>query len=865
MSADADLDRFRHRLPYASEIYGVCQPLLGWRGRQCGERVDRERIDNWRRLQVRMTADSLLAGVAAEQPQPLGPDAPLPPRIPDWLGTAVSSRVVAAINEFQTSNGGVPPATVAQWAQVLAAAQIEELVAQTGKANPSETRLITGDTPGATAPLGESVAGGTLLWFGRNQLAQRMLPAVFLRPPSWNKASSFVDPIASFGSEKAQMVLSPIAVLHLFHEYFFEFDTFLGSPVGHVWVSPGGTLELFEVNTRRALTERQVEQALEVVRRSETTTTTQDELSDAIKQDNQESTNLGITAHAGGNWGVFQAEGSTSYSVASTAATASEAAHKQMRQQSERLATEIRRSLKTTFRSTLEVQDTSSRRHVIQNPTDRLQNYELRRKMRQVGVQVQHLGVQLCWQVYIDDPGAELGIAELVHVAKTGDLAAAIDPPEAPTILPAKDEQVTVQFDLEPSDADDENDWNHGVAGDDRIVWEREYPATPPAPGYTLAAVREVRIEKVDPGEDQPRVGPRYTPLPPDRFRISLDSVNFNEQPAIRFVVKLIWNPPDQSAAFDAYKAKVAEFTERQQRAAHAEYVEAIRERIKLASNVPPRSSDDLRQEERTVVFRRLIRQLSAAEPNQEPHVTAELTRSLFDVDRMLYFVAAEWWRPRARFRQQVAPAPPGATPGLAIPGAITATIENASVPRVEPPVTPGDTVSWGGADAAGRDNYLITEDSQPAPMGASLGWLLQLDGDAHRNAFLNSPWVKAVIPIRFGHEAAALDWLTKAHVEGTPSLDQDLYAGPEPELRGPEGAPNTIRRALEIVAHTIADQNTNVQNVLQTEKVFTEGFDPLEGGFRAPEPFEVFDQWIEVLPTDQVVAVEYDPAAHGA
>jgi hypothetical protein len=46
---------------------------------------------------------------------------------------------------------------------------------------------------------------------------------------------------------------------------------------------------------------------------------------------------------------------------------------------------------------------------------------------------------------------------------------------------------------------------------------------------------------------------------------------------------------------------------------------------------------------------------------------------------------------------------------------------------------------------------------------------------------------------------------------------------------------------------------------------VFTEGFDPLEGGFRAPEPFQIFDQWIEILPTDQIAAVEYDPTLHGA
>ncbi len=49
----------------------------------------------------------------------------------------------------------------------------------------------------------------------------------------------------------------------------------------------------------------------------------------------------------------------------------------------------------------------------------------------------------------------------------------------------------------------------------------------------------------------------------------------------------------------------------------------------------------------------------------------------------------------------------------------------------------------------------------------------------------------------------------------------------------------------------------------LPTEKVFETGFDPI-GGFQAagPQPFAVFSQWLEVVPTDQIVAVEvkYDP-----
>jgi hypothetical protein len=45
----------------------------------------------------------------------------------------------------------------------------------------------------------------------------------------------------------------------------------------------------------------------------------------------------------------------------------------------------------------------------------------------------------------------------------------------------------------------------------------------------------------------------------------------------------------------------------------------------------------------------------------------------------------------------------------------------------------------------------------------------------------------------------------------------------------------------------------------LPGEKVFENGFNPLEGSFSPNEnPLNVFSQWTEILPTDQLVAVEY-------
>ena len=83
-----------------------------------------------------------------------------------------------------------------------------------------------------------------------------------------------------------------------------------------------------------------------------------------------------------------------------------------MRQQTEKLSTEIRTNFKSTFKTTSETTDTSSKRYVLSNSTSELINYELRRKMRQVGVQVQDIGTYLCWQTYVDDPGKHLGISK---------------------------------------------------------------------------------------------------------------------------------------------------------------------------------------------------------------------------------------------------------------------------------------------------------------------------------------------------------------------------------------------------------------------------------------------------------------------
>jgi hypothetical protein len=344
----------------------------------------------------------------------------------------------------------------------------------------------------------------------------------------------------------------------------------------------------------------------------------------------------------------------------------------------------------------------------------------------------------------------------------------------------------------------------------------------------------------------------------------------------------------------DANNKNRKTYTEQKKQAFQEALFKSIRERVKLASNIQPRDFADLREEERIVVYRNLIRQLLtvASISSDDPHVRhvfSEVVESMFGMDDMLYFVSPDWWMPRKQVTSVET------LRGLGLYDSQNRSLfeEGRSDSLME-----ADVVRWGGARAAREDNYYITEDSAPAKLGSSLGWLLQLDGDNFRNAFLNAPWVKAVIPIREGHEWKALDWLSSSTVESSDGLNdlyQEAFPGeidgmitelqqyadwPDPAL-GPRYenlTPDefTILDAIRYVIVKIREKQAAAQkkvppglSYLPTDQVFEHGFDPLQGGFRAdPQdpnskgPFEVFDQWIEVLPTDQIVpvAVKYDP-----
>ncbi len=97
-------------------------------------------------------------------------------------------------------------------------------------------------------------------------------------------------------------------------------------------------------------------------------------------------------------------------------------------------------------------------------------------------------------------------------------------------------------------------------------------------------------------------------------------------------------------------------------------------------------------------------------------------------------------------------------------------------------------------AGPTGLDDYAVgwanpmdgpggtTTSSPPTPLrpGRAARWAgsCSSTGSTQRNAFLNAPWVEAVVPIRPGKELAALNWLSDPSIEGAEGLDDGYQPG---------------------------------------------------------------------------------------
>lgn len=753
MKDKLNFDQYKGILPYSSEIFGVYQPMIGWKSNRIVSRLKRSLFDKQnillqiaaRNFKEVITDFSPRTGDLWECHIDIGIEAgtlrPSVELVKDYSSIVMQNisknlpidrfptkkewdNLMGKLNDTNDRNLESILNTVERHYEYIYNQECQKLKSGSDYLNNVTTapekldQLIMSIRQSINE---ESILAGTLLNMIKNKMYSN-LETIFYQKTTidilnTNKQISDLlsddDPFLTIDPKNdiKNVSLSPLGVVHLFRQYFFELDTFLGTPVSHVWLSPGSTVELIEVSTRREYTEKIIEISNESVVKTEKSNTNQDDISDAIKQENKSDVKLGASATVNQSWGTGNASATASLNLDNTQQTAREHTHKRMRQQSEKLSTEIRQNYKSTFKTITEITDTSSKRFLLNNTTNELINYEFRRKMRQVGVQVQDIGTYLCWETFVNEPGRELSLANLVHIAKPADLVTVPDQTQIP-IPPNQMIPITCNA-----------VWDFPDTWMTKILAPLGLMTLPPAPdgfepiGNDGDFIPLVQVSAT--GANFKGVWDRFVgQLSNNKTQLLLfkdlreDSLNHKDR--VDFVLggALEYTPTKDKkediakankATFEAGKAANAE----NQRKSKEAFVKAAKERIEFASNINTRKYEDLREEERIIVYRNLISDLmsealyklpESKENNRNRHVLSALINSIFDIDKMLYFVAPEWWKPRIHSRIN-----------------INLTGENLT--------------GWSDQNLRPA-NYYITENSKYAKMGSSLGWLLQLDGD---------------------------------------------------------------------------------------------------------------------------------------
>jgi hypothetical protein len=579
--------------------------------------------------------------------------------------------------------------------------------------------------------------------------------------------------------------LSPIGIAHFYRQLYFNAEEGFGPIEQAFTVAPLETLEVVYETVRKQIHEEIMEIGLEQISESATEEKNTDEVSDKVSTMIQRDTSAAMSANVSGSVGVWQAGASANASFKNSGQRSREQTSRRLKEVTTRAAERITKTFKVTTRDVEELTTTNLTRRIIRNDSAQPVSYGLRRVLRRVKVKVQDLGPRLVWQLYVRTPGKGLARSKFVHFRESGPISV----PEVPPGLPPRPVGGT---DTGTTSSSLKYDPSRGYyvtvvvqPGADRKVTSVSIDAITDLEGGGKDDLAPSPRNDVQWGAGWDAASSKFTKniaiLPGDGASVS---INYTYG----------WEPA--GTVMDAWeaqrKAAVIALTEEGLNKKFDKEKALITERSKIR----PRPAADLRKEERYEVMNRMVSHLFFNKGSgQDPSpLEIEYFHRYFDIDGMFTYTHPSWWKPRYT------------------------------------PVATG----------VGRPAYEITAESEPAPLGKSLGWMIQLDGDSRRNEFINSPWIRVCMPIYPGREREAIEWLAK-HIEGEQGYDTG--SGPLKDLLDQVGQYRGQEEKLGIngpdyvtVDSTIGDEPADPAAPLTPEDVY-----PIVQEFEVTVPTEGF------------------------
>jgi hypothetical protein len=524
------------------------------------------------------------------------------------------------------------------------------------------------------------------------------------------------------GTWSIHEALSPIGIAHYYRQLYFNKEEGVGPIEEAFTIAPLETFEVIYQTIRKQVHEEVLEQGLETVSESAIEEKNLDEVSDKVSSMVQQDVSASMSASASGGIGVWQVGASASSNFADSSQRSRELSTHRLKEVTKHASERITKSFSIKLTDTTEVTTSTTTRRVIRNDSPKPVSYGLRRVLRRVNVKVQDLGPRLVWQLYLRNPGEGLARSRFVHFQEATPIAV----PDIPPGVPPR-----------PTGGVETDSQSTSLLRD--LVRRVYYVAIVVRPGEDRD-VTGVRIDSITDleggGKDDLAPAP-HNELdlgsswdPATRTYTAKIGVLPGDAASVQVAFSYTWKPSEK--VITAWQTQRDEAAAKITQEALVQQFEQHKTLITEKSKIKSRPANDLRREERYEAMNRMVSYLFGRgdDPSEPTPLEIEYFHRFFDIDAIFTFNHPSWWKPRYASKKV----------GLQ------------------------------------REAYEITAESEPAALGSSLGWLLQLDGDSRRNEFLNSPWARICVPMQAGREREAIQWLAK-HLEG--EVGYNVGSGP--------------------------------------------------------------------------------------
>ena len=492
-----------------------------------------------------------------------------------------------------------------------------------------------------------------------------------------------------------------LGITHSHRTLFFHTDVVSGPIEQTISLSPGESLEATMELTRRITVEEENESKSQVTSETSQEQSSQDELTDRVSSVLQDTHSTSASVSASGSIAIVSGTVGLTDTYTSTQTDSKEQIRRAVRQTSQRVSQQLMKSYVIRSKRTEDTTTRDTYRRLLRNESDRPMHFGFRKTLQLYRAATQYMGPQLIWHVTVNTPGSGLGGPRVV----------------GPRILPAAFVQQAQRMMLVTE--------HQGFLVSYQSAARPVYYITVPLMNYDDLFVGAQFLNG--------RKAISFDVILPGLTASFLCKIEHTE-PLANGSVKIRFNPIFVSstsplpASFDmrlppfqiiSVNRNIRMATDNLAGDTVENFIEIYREYLLECVGVEPRPSGDLRQEERTELLRRALLPFQFAPP-YGPVRQAEIKQfeDLFDTKSSFY--------------------------------------------NLYPPHYDSLGAAYRMTGTGTLPEYDTFRGIPPAKFGASLGWKIQLDADARRTEFINSPLARICIPIVRGREAEAVTFLLR-------------------------------------------------------------------------------------------------------